>query len=456
MTLPVFSFDTETHLIRPGIAAPPVVCMQFSLDRQRKDIVHVKDPAFKRIIVWALQNALMNGHSLAYDMCVLCAWDPELIGLIFQAYRENRATCTKMRMVLLDIAKGWYKGRPGRAPWGYHLNECVLRLTDGTYGIPSWPTPRVLDKTDPWRLRYGELYNTPVDQWPHEAKQYAGLDVDAQETVFFGQEEAAAPQGGAYLLDQFRQSFAAFWFRLMECRGIRTDPVQVEKYHAATLVECERDRQVAMEAGLVRHNGTKDTKAAMARMASIMRALDEDLPLTDTGRDVQLAMAKEAGVPVSAWQVYETFKESKGGYVKVDEDACLASGDEVLLAYQRYGSSKTILSRVERLRHGFHLPLQSSFEPLIATGRSSCRMGDVDDGVSPPAWGTQLQNMPRKEGVRECFIARPGNWGGAEECPSCGVAHQGTFPPPGQLGPWCSTLDLASALAASLARPKES
>jgi|ADGO01.1.fsa_nt_gi DNA polymerase I - 3'-5' exonuclease and polymerase domains len=37
-------------------------------------------------------------------------------------------------------------------------------------------------------------------------------------------------------------------------------------------------------------------------------------------------------------------------------------------------------------------------------------MGDVEEGVSPPSWGFQLQNIPRKEGLRECFIPREGFW----------------------------------------------
>lgn len=398
----VFSFDTETFLISPGCGAPPMVTLQWRINKDREDIVHAKDPAAKRLAEWALTHSLMNGHNVAFDAAVLCAYDPELIPLVFKAYAADRVTCTKIREILRDIAMGEFEGRypgstgeeEGRAgrKWGYSLGEVLERNTGAT-----------LDKTDPWRMRYGLLYHTPIQDFPPEARSYALLDAQAQGDVFYAQEERIPKE---VLVDQYRQSRAAFWIRLMELWGIRTHRPHVEAFHKLTLEQYQKDKDLLIQNLLVRRDseGSRDTKRAADRMVSIMRELGEDLVLTDTGEDVRKETEKQEGRPVSPWEIWSTH----GKYVSLSEDTILATADPLLKAYQEYGSLKTTLSRVERLYKGAEVPLQASFSSLVATGRTSCRMGDVEDGASPPSWGFQLQNIPRKEGLRECFMARPG------------------------------------------------
>lgn len=393
--LPTFAVDTETYLLRPGVQAPPMVCTQFQVEDNPPELIHARDPALPRIWEWALTSTRIVGHVLAYDMAVVCAWNPDFIQLVFMAYAQDRALCTQIMAKLADIALGQFEGN-GRERWGYHLDECVFRATR------HWPQPVLLDKADPWRLKYGTLYHLPVHLWPEDARRYALGDPWAAKVCYDALRSTVPPE---YLLDAPAQARAAFWLRLMEARGIRTDPVQVAAFHAATLEEMKRDRAVAEAAGLVRPNGVRNMKAAMERMVAVMTALEEPIPLTDKGVEVQAEMGKARGglapTPLEVWATHQD-------YIKLDEDACLASGDDILQAFQRYGSQKTTIGRVERLYFGFHLPLQAAFQSIVETGRTSCRMGDVDDGVSPPAWGFQLQNLPRKEGMRECFIPRAG------------------------------------------------
>lgn len=396
--MPVFSFDGETFLLRPGVQCPPVVCLQGSLDKGLAYLWHA-NPLCKGSARQTIEKVLtspeiiLNGHRVAYDLaCVASSW-PELLPLIFAAYDANRVTCTVVRAKLGDIAAGTFS--PQRT---YHLNEVVERLTKGAVTV---------DKTDPWRLRYGELWNTPVSAWPPEAISYALTDARIQALVYFEQ-EAQIPK--EHLVNQYEQSRRDFMLYLQSAWGLRTDPIQVERYHAATLVEANKDREIAEKEGLIRvagrdkgKPGSKILAVARARMAKVMQALGEEIPLTDTGIDARKAMEKALGRPVTPLEVCLA---SDNEYVSLDEDACLASGDEVLEAFQRYGSLRTTLSRVERLRHGFELPIQARFNSLMETGRTSCSQGDVEEGVSPPAWGSQVQNPPRKEGVRECFVAR--------------------------------------------------
>lgn len=421
---PTFHFDLETFLIVPGCQAPPPVCLQFAVDDGKEEIIHVKDPAFRTTVEWALTRALMDGHNVAYDAVVLCAAFPDLIPAIFQAYREDRILCTKIRQSLIDIALGEFEGN-GFRRWGYTLGECVFRASDGKV---------LLDKSDPWRLKYGTLYSTPVKDWPPEALHYALMDATGQRLLFNAQEPGVSR---GILKDQFRKSRTAFWLHLMETWGMRTDLPRVQEFHRLTLAEMARDRKVAEAAGLIKPDGVRDTKAAMDRMVRVMLELDEMPELTESGEN-QLERSKAlGGERVSVVDVYlET-----GKYIKVDEDACLTSGDDILQAYQRYGSSKVLMSRIERLYKGAEVPLQSRFSPIRETGRTSCQMGEVKSGESPPAWGFQLQNTPRHTtrvcecgypeddhghgklsqapcsdtfkrdhdvGIKECFVPRPG------------------------------------------------
>lgn len=371
-----------------------MVCVQAMVDDDPPFIIHARDPACRRFLEWALVNTRVVGHVLGYDMAVICAAFPDYIPLVFQAYAEDRAACTQVMAKLADIALGQFGGAHGRV-WGYHLDEVVFRATE------HWPDPVLLDKADPWRLKYLELWGLRVEDWPEDARRYALGDPWAARVCFKALVAGNPPE---YLLDQYAQARAAFWLRLMECRGIRTDLEHVEKYHAQVREEMRRDRGVTEAAGLVRPNGVRNMKAAMERMVAIMLALGEPIPLTDTGEAWVKAQTQATGTAPTPLQVWQTHQD----YIKTDEDSCLASGDDILLAFQRFGAQKTILGRVERLYYGLDLPLQAQFQSIVETGRTSCRMGDVKPGQSPPGWGFQLQNLPRAEGIRECFIPRAG------------------------------------------------
>lgn len=419
---PLCTADSETFLLSPGCGAPPIVSWQFCIDDSAPQIIHAKDPACKRWVEYALQSCLLSLHNSSYDMCVIMAAWPDLIPLVFDCHDQDRVACTIVRQKLIEIATGRYKVlAKGRG--GYTLDGVATRLK----------LDLQLDKNDPWRLRYGTLYNTPVEQWPEEARAYALKDATAQRAVHRAQDAyvneifpkfhpALGLRTGQDLLrDQFRQTRAALWLRLMELRGIRVDPQRVEEYIENTKNQLARDQAIAIEHGLVRgpqkppgHKGawkpfSRDIGAAQRRMVEVCRMAEEpELPITDTG----LEKMKEE--KLSSWQLWSKYED----YVKLDEDSCDLYGDEVLEAYQRCGTASTQLARAERLRHGTKTPIQASFQTLIDTGRTACRQGDVKPGESPPAWGAQLQNPAKDKrrksddllvkGTRELFVARPG------------------------------------------------
>src|SRR5690606_15519917 len=136
----------------------------------------------------------LGGHNGVFDWAVWAAKWPDLIELIFDAYDANRIIDSQVRQKLIDIARGEYRGyRNGiTGAWvehKYHLADLARR-----YNYPV-----ELDK-DTWRLRYHELYDLPVAEWPEGARDYSRHDALSTYWVLRHQDEYAQ-----FLVDQHRQ-----------------------------------------------------------------------------------------------------------------------------------------------------------------------------------------------------------------------------------------------------------
>jgi hypothetical protein len=450
----LFAADTEGCLLIPGCAAPPLVCLQFKVDAGNPELIHVRDPACKRTVEYAVDHALWSFHNLAHDIVSLMAeYGPEMTERLFWLLDQDRATCTIVRQKLLDIAKGRFKGTSKR---GYSLDVVAQALG----------CAQVVNKEDPWRMRYGELIDVPVPQWPADAIKYALGDAIAQSEVHTRQ-ELNAQKYNIPLVDQFRQTRACVWLRLTEAHGIMVDPVRVEEYLDTVNETLKADREVCIERELARRDatGTKDLKRATAHMIACCRESEaEDLPVTKTGEKHLRAWLgihpqdTKTVAPIGAtWRWYEATKPSEG--ISLDEDACRDYGDELLEAFQRYGTSTLQIGRAMRLytaaKRG--IPIQPRFNKPQDSGRISCSQGDVKGEKTPTAFGAQMQNPAKdkkikrlcpvgwgeregekgpeffnpltgetrpkfllRKGTRECFVPRPGHaflstdWEGAE------------------------------------------
>jgi hypothetical protein len=328
--------DTETALIEPGLLAPPMTCLQFAEDDSDVAVAVVGVDPVEGLLREILTKDIC-GHNIAFDLLVITTEYPALWPLVFQAYDEDRVHDTMTRQKLRWISVGQLRGQKDSL-------EAIAAL----YGVQK-------DGSDPWRLRYAELRGSPFNQWPEGAKQYAAHDVEATRSVFLSQ--------GDRMPDEPRQERAAFVMHCIGAAGVHTDPVQVARFEAQVHQEHERNREWLIDAGLVRRDGSRDTKAAQARMVDV---------------------------------VPEPKRTKKGG-ICLDEDACLQSGDELLQAYQSFGSFKNLLSRLQGLKRPIINP---RFDSLIETGRTSCATGPH---------GYQIQNMRRASGERECFVPASGN-----------------------------------------------
>lgn len=229
----------------------------------------------------------------------------------------------------------------------YHLANCCKRFLDVDVKGKHGP--------DAWRLRYEELRDVPVALWPEAAVQYARLDVTYTALLF--------AKVGRQPTDDF-ESRPAWILHLSRAWGVRSDPLAVPALeHKLAEVLQERDA-VLRQHGILRRDGSKDTKA----IKMLVRAeLGEDAPKTDTGE------------------------------VKTDVETLRLCTHPALVAMAEAGAASTLQSTfLPVVQQGVSKPIHPEYVSIVRSGRVSCQKPN-------------LQNIPRKGGVRECFVPRPGN-----------------------------------------------
>lgn len=355
------ALDTETGLIAKGILAPPLVCVSYAQRIEGHAHDRLEHHAEARDTIEELlltDDATIWGLNIAYDMGVIATELPDLLPAIFDKYDRGEILDVGINAMLLDLAKGCFEGYrhvDGEVvKYGYSLAELAER-----YGGMK------LEKgEDTWRLRYIELRGTPVVLWPKEAQEYA-LD-DARATLLVAEAVGRTADDAA-------QARYAWALHLLSLHGIRTSAERIDKLERDTQAELARIEEVLVASGLVRADGSRDTKKAKAYMIEIMGG-EQNCKLTEKGA------------------------------VSLDKDACAESGDKLLGFYaERMGLVDKINTKVPKLREGCgDWPIQGRFSVLSETGRVRCSEGKIGNGY-------QLTNVEKHGGIRECFVPRPGH-----------------------------------------------
>ncbi len=364
----VVGIDCETYLIRKGLMAPKMVCLQYGEWGEEPTVV-LRDEGlavFRRMLLDP--EVTLIGHNVAFDLGVMCAEDASLLPLVFAAYKDDRIEDTRIREQLLAVGTGDMQDEGGGRPMKFDLASIVGRRFN--VDISS-------DKTgeDVWRLRYAELDGVAVAQWPDEALRYAKDDIRWLLKVYRHQALDGNPNvRGGKVVDSCPQARAAWCLHLAAMWGLRTDPEATLTLKASLEAEMKEIDGILEKQGLVSSvvkKGVLETKRNMKVLQErILAVLGEDAPRTDSGR-----VSTERSIL---------------------EDVANRTDDEGLRAMARRSAVEKILGTyVPVLVEGTQVPINAGWNVLLATGRTSCR---------EPNW----QNLPRKAGVRECVVPRPG------------------------------------------------
>ena len=360
----VVAIDTETELIKPGSLAPRMVCLSYCYETQyaeegyRVGIVHAKD-AKPTIEIWLkgaiAGNVRIVGHNLAYDTAVIASEYPELTHLIFEAYEKSGFDDTLIREQLIDINAGTFWVNRKKKGW-YTLLGLAER---------HMPYVSMSKGADTYRLRYGELIDEPLKYWPKEAVAYAEKDALVTLGVYMQQTQAPIADEEKQLRDSKRQTRADFVLHLMSCWGVVTDPEKTEQFTKEIEDSMKKNSKRLMEYGLMRDNGTKDT------------------------REINKRIQTKTKNP----------KTTAKGNISIGEEALLGSGLpdlKLLVDFTKAQKLDSVWKRYLLQGSNRNTPVQARFHCLVESGRTSC---------SNP----NLQNPHRATGLRECFVPREGS-----------------------------------------------
>ena len=359
----MIAFDNETFLIERFSPLPKVVCSTFYTGTG--DVMLIKrGPDLLHMVTALLADDTIEfvGLNVAYDFGTLAFTYPELLPAIFEAYRQGRVTDIGIRQQLFDVACGRVFAEDKLQ--AYSLNALSkLLLGEAMSGKSAV-------KGDPWRLRYGELDDVPVEDWPQETIDYAKQD--SKTTWDIWNLQAGDDNFNSLVRDDRNQTYAAFVLTLIASYGMRTNSTAVAMCKAKHKQDIVKLLPELEAAGLI-VDGVKKVKPAQARIEAACKAKKIKIPMTKTGKSIA-----------------------------TDKIACLMSGDELMLKRAKYTTAEKMLTTyIPFLEGGIEGPVATRFN-LAATGRTT------SSAPSPPLVGGNLQQAPREGGIRECFYPREG------------------------------------------------
>lgn len=357
-------FDFETHLIAPGRLAPKPVVLAYQDGDKPVRLLPCAGPrvdgtAGPEMREWVKsRRSFLVGFNVAFDLAVAAQAWPALLPYIFKAYQEGRVIDVMINEILECIATGTLKFDPvTRKRPSFSLADTSERRL----GVV-----RDDKGEDSWRLRYAELDGIPIKAWPPEAKEYPKRDVTTTRDLYYRQITQGLPATHAH------QARAAWALHLMSMRGLRADGAAVDRLEHDLLERLQDAERQLVPVGLMEPGGKENQKAIRARVNEVYVRQGQSAPRTE---------------PSSRFP---------DGQVKISADVLRQSGDAMLQLLADISEDQTEMGTwIPVLRQAVEAPINPRFNVLVESGRTSASKPNV-------------QNPPRRNGVRQCIIPRPG------------------------------------------------
>jgi hypothetical protein len=327
-----------------------------------------------------LDQPLIIGFNLPFDVGIILQWFPEFIDRVFDAFDKDCFHDASIAQRLGEIATG--------KPAAYmNLSRLCEYLGLGK-----------LDKEDSPQKDYARFLGKELSEYPEAHRAYPLKDALMHRKCY---ERVRAKYGnlinGRAIASETRH---AMWLHLCAAWGIRTDSGNLEKLRQSAHENVERLRGAARKNGFIRENNSKDTKVIKQRVADAYGA-KSNWPLANKGTGL-----KKAGKP------YEL------KHIAINKIALADSGDKLLEKFAEYGQWASVVNKdIPMLEAGLHEPIHTRYGLADTTRTTS---SDPNE-----------QNLRRLPGIRECIRPRPGKCFGAIDV---GGLEMGTF---AQVLIWC-------------------
>lgn len=464
------SLDLETELIQPGLITPPMVLGSaaevkdgkivgkiLSKEDVRKIFLAIlRDPRFTLVVfngTYDINVLIVDFLRVGIDLFpeVFAMYDPDRT--MIRGKCNGRVFDPMLAETLHAIAQG-------------HLNRKATGgpLKDGRYSLENVHNEVTgndnAKANDRFRMSYGMFQDVPIDQLPFEARTYP-ID-DAVNTLWDALAQAGhMPSHGwihdwqningrvgcaacqqmlsptatpdcrplrprRNLHDLSRQAYFAFAASLGGIWGFKIDHEAVNSLEKKLLDQREANAAPFKAAEIIREDGTENQSVLKKLVAQAYGSRLTCPVCQGTGKVPSPKTEGRTKINCKACdgtclELSPLVPRSDGGGVAKHHDALQESGDEVLMKYGAQPSKKILSTYIPLMRSaracnfcgepaagdyphkpgcpgdeaGFReVPLLPRPEPIVETGRCAYKRG--------------LHGLPRKGGVRECFMARPG------------------------------------------------
>lgn len=363
----ILALDMETFLISNDWESPKPVCLSWwsndSLhkgvcDNCGQNLQNQLREVFRLTLEEEYAQVWHNGFG--FDLLVIWNYFKELQPQIIECLDKGLIHDTLIRERLYDLS-----------------TQGEIRLKRGAYSLAGLVKKYIgrdisaLKKgEDIWRLRYGELDNIPLDQYPKEAYDYALQDVEVLSEVFDAQEDLRRERGIGSINTESLQIKSALALNVAYQKGMKVNKERLEILAATLDEKLEPHMKFLLEKGFAHF----DKKGKFIK------------------RQKEFIMYLEKHYSQHLKRTFPT-KTHPDGQIRTDEEVLgELPPDEIVLCrrdmsiLEKY--KNTYIAKIRKAGYIFH----EKYDILKETGRTS----------------SFIQTMPREGGIREIFESREG------------------------------------------------
>lgn len=362
----LIAIDTETYLIKDNNIPAPICLSAYAQNNGKHAIYSFVSGFSKELYDWLVkvlsdEQCTIIMHNAAFDLSVICNAYPTLYPYAFKALDAGRIQDTKIIEKLHKIANG------GDGSGRYENGAGKLSLAGLVYKYFDTDIYQGKKDANAIRYHYDSLRDIPVDQWEDEAKKYALEDAMWTLLIYCCQIKQIDHEE---INNQVAQVKADFCLRLMGSHGIRVDSSKVDQVEQNLKQALEEASKPLISCGFLDSRG-KENKETIKRT-------------------IEKAYATRGG----------TSKKTVNGGISLDKQALEESKHPDCLFLLEYRESEKLLSTyIDSIKmvNSDYLDnrLRCEYEVLQSTGRTSSK-------------DPNLQNLPRREGIRDCFVPSEG------------------------------------------------
>lgn len=339
------AIDFETFLINECEgSAPTPVCLSYYDGKSEGVFVGSDIPSFLSSLDG---DEEIIAHNVKFEFSVILKHYPELTDWVLEKLDKELVWCTLISEQIRSIA----------------LPNKIQKFTLASL-VESYLGEDISEtKTDPdaWRTRYSELAHIPLKLWPQAAVDYSIMD--SKYTYQIRQKQQVTH------VDSVRASVC---LGMMADRGFQKRPEHVKEVYESLRKKMGPMQEKLIAAGFAEINKKGEFKK---KTKAIRDYLENNVPgvsKTDKGNvstDKQtLAKYKDDSV-MSLWVDYMHLEKLTNTYIKTIQEA--------------------------------ESVVRTDYNVVVDTCRTSARASKLYPALN-------VQNIPRGDGIRECFGARKG------------------------------------------------